>query len=99
MKRLTREYAIVFDGDNKNIVLTDGLEAYVAAYFSELIDDNNARLVSFDRVEMTAVYSYEPSLCLGCDADEADNGEDICTKHQQTVELDWESVDVWTAVS
>jgi hypothetical protein len=99
MKRLTREYAIVFDGDNKNIVLTDGVEAYVAAYFSELIDDNNARLVSFDKVEMTAVYSYEPADCLACcDADE-DNGEDICTKHQQTVALGWNSVDVWSAVS
>lgn len=99
MKQLTSEYAIVFDGDSSNIVLSDGVEAYVTAYFSELIDDSLARLVSFDRTEMTAVYAYEPSDCLAClDLDE-DNGEDICIKHQQKTELGWRSVDVWTAAS
>jgi len=99
MKRLTKEYAIVFDGDRSNIVLSDGVEAYVTAYFSELIDDSRARLVSFDRSEMTAVYSYEPADCLACCETDEDNGEDICTKHQETVELEYRSVDVWTAVS
>lgn len=98
MRLVTKEYAIVFDGDENNIVLSDSVEAYVKKFYRDILDDQRAQLVSFDRGEMKVVYSYEPSDCLACsDADE-DNGEDICTAHQETVELDYRSVDVWSEV-